>query len=1602
MAQRFKRILAFILVVLMLTTVVESQVFAVEGVVPSPATPMETSGIEQPEPGEAESESPDTKAEIQNDSSKDTDSSEIDGEAEQTKDNSENTEPEAGDSSGNMTVKPSATPDITDKTQDITSTLAPKRAPEKTVETVTVSFQILNENYTHDPGSGNTHITAETPFEDGALTYIQSAGRYAVSGTGVLCSYTLLAGSSLEGNGLSLPKIIVTNIGDNNTYTYQSPYSWVDFQGTAFNVQTPIEADTVLSLYLYQAEEDYSLNFVCGEEGHSITYILGGYPSATFTLGQSVSEAYIPSSADINAKYHTELCTHGKDHGETFLKWQLKVAATGEMVDFGPGVPITAEYVENGNHSIKVYAVWTSSPVVATFDYGDGKTDSREYGAGSPLGSLPTVKAPEGFSFLGWEYTDSEGNLQYATADTLISADTTYTARFIETQTCTLTFYDVKADGSSEEILLEVESGTPLSQAIASAGGAGWTDSTPIENCLWYTIDKDSLNVPVAADAPVTGDMELYTYSYELSLTLKQQDAEPVTLTISSREGQPMNTADFVLGGVDFSTYSWTEDGTDGSELDLQALIADGITEDISAYSENTERLPSGIINFYIAIDDEWVLLDSREMTVHHILKYSGGRYCLTAAQLESVYGAYGFSAAALKHGDRLFPHTSPGETKIWANVMVLDVDGILYSPMLSNSIDCDVYYLPNASTDSFSGPKEGFVKANSFYTVEVIDPGNKVYGQGEPLPPTAYVLTGKSHTVQVKAAEGVDWQCVDKNGIGVTGTYNEDGTVVSFAINNISQPYTVSPALRENETLITYHINLPYKPSDPEYWCPTIEGKEIHQLVETETHEVLAPSHDEYFYYHGKYLGSAVFKGWEIRGGDGALLQPGESHDLRKHSGSLTLRAKWETREGGNKPGNVQGPLQSSIVNFYVALTAIPDGGTSWTGSISSAHFTDSVFSSDCGVLGQLAIDNELYHKNESSQYFVLGDTSGVDLNNTHEEIKTNLTQGYTPNSNDGKQYTFKLDFPSDEEILRHIRSLVSGGNHTLTLNGKPISAEDLTSANFTIKWYVFKVDETDGWHVDGILVANTGTMQISKTFSGDQDVVQAIKNGGYSIKVEAQPYAGFTPPHPEATLTLEGAVHDPASDTYTWQVDVDQYLDYKITEQKYQYQNEQTDHVQTAARYRVYNSKLPEQNTGGYKDYPEDGITVTGQSAAQSGQQLTLSFINTYTKPGTMSIIKMDALTQSPMPGIKFEIAMKGNDTFTLYDLGSSHYTVDSSAAGAKPTVGNTITTDASGQAFLHLGTGTFIFKERVPNGYDDPGNITVVLGEDSIESATAANSDQSKNRIFTQINDGMELQVNNYSRVVPLTVEKVWTDGENTPVTLQLYYNDQHMATDFNVELKDTTWSHTFPQNVPLYIGGDLVKYSLLETEIGDWSYSEEYGGDGYRYYDVTYSSMEYRDVNEKPTDKAEEAASIYLKVSNRRSTGGLSFSKVDENNAPLPGAVFYLYPVNDEGEDTEPRPVNIGKDSNGFNVLEGFGTPAQAVSDTNGLVSFGNVPTGNYYLIEHSAPENYKGTDTVYLVELQGTGFTMKQWDGKSWVTTGKTVVNTLQAVEVNIE
>ena len=58
---------------------------------------------------------------------------------------------------------------------------------------------------------------------------------------------------------------------------------------------------------------------------------------------------------------------------------------------------------------------------------------------------------------------------------------------------------------------------------------------------------------------------------------------------------------------------------------------------------------------------------------------------------------------------------------------------------------------------------------------------------------------------------------------------------------------------------------------------------------------------------------------------------------------------------------------------------------------------------------------------------------------------------------------------FPSDEDVLAHIRQV----GYTIKMDGIVIPTESITSDHFPVRWYVLKYDKSDGWHIDGALVA-------------------------------------------------------------------------------------------------------------------------------------------------------------------------------------------------------------------------------------------------------------------------------------------------------------------------------------------------------------------------------------------------------------------------------------------------------------------------------------------------------------------------------------------------
>lgn len=1477
--------------------------------------------------------------------------------------------------------------------------------PAEAGQSVTVTFAVGEEAYTNDPGSGQTHITVDEPVTGGELVYTPWAGRYKVTGTGTLCSFTIPAGTSLEQNGIALPKLNVTNIGTENTNTYLSSYSWADSRGMICNEDTVFSENTTLSVALYGDGESYSLKFVCGggtcSGNHGIPYVLGGYPSATLSLGQSVSAPYIPSKADVDANYSSQWCSHGKDHGESFVKWQVKNTTTGEMVDFTAGTPITADYVENDDHSIKVYAVWGGEAVTATFMNGDTVVQTAEIPGGTALGELPSVTAPEGQRFRGWQYTDENGETHFATPQTVITGDTIFTAVFVTIEEVTVQILDVLFNGKTAQTLeLTGEKGQTLEALFRNTALA---DGTALDRCLWYTVAEDGTKTKVQKDTVVEGDMQLYTYSYQLVLQLSPAEAASLrsvvveenedggmTLTITAREGQPLAASDFVVDGVDYTTYAWRT--ADGQPVNIQSLIANGITENIT--SSGTQQAATQMsINFYVAVDGRWILLTHQEMEVYQPQE---GRYYITAGQLESVYGEYGFRAEQLKTGTRYFPHTTRDDGTIWADASVVTKDGVAYSPILraENVHQCDVYYLPNQScTDS--GNRGDYAQRESFYTLTVTDSGNKVYENGEDIPPVTYWLRGTTASVTVKLADGVQWECLGRdNNTTVAGTDNGDGTM-TFSVPSITQPYQITPQLSNGEIYITYDVNLPYPASDPDYGSPLVEGSPEHTLVGKQgtNHLVLAPSLTTYYYNSGRYLGEATFLGWAVNGNPNDLIQPGETYPIPQDSEGVTLVAQWSTRVGGESQ-----TTNSSMVNFFVALTAVPEGAVGWAASTEINFFTDSVYTADCNVLGTDVIEQSLFQSTialeQGKQYVVLGATNNANLLDTHNELVNKLTAGMTKVGSDDRAYTFQMNFPTDEEVLRQIRHMVESGT-TITVNGKAVTAAELTADRFAVRWHVFKVDTTDGWHVDGVLVAKTGSLTVTKTFAGDREAIDAIKDG-YRIKVTYVPRAGeaasVVPPHPGTTLTLTGenVSFNQETNTYTWTVPVDMNRDYTVEEINY---TSELDSVVTTAQYYVSGSRIPEQNTNGWQPY-NTAVTVTGQAEIDGRQ--TVAFLNTYTQTGEMILEKVDAMTGALMPGVSFTVAKQGGSALTIYRLPDGTYTTDSAAEGAVPVEGNVITTNANGQAFLHLGVGTFTFREEVPTGYEDPGLITVTLGADGSISDANAEKDSDR-REFVRFN-GITLRVRNYSKMVPLRVEKIWADGENTSVQVQVYANGVSMGADFLANLSTTSgWIRQFGLAVPLYINGQRAVYTLLETQIGTWSYSSEYGGDGYRYYDVTYSPMQYLDTHGQEVTDPQEAESIYLSVTNQRTQLNVTVNKLDQDEAPLPGAEFYLYPTGGK------QNANVIQDDNGNNVLEGYSNPMIATSDENGIVSFRNLPAGTYFLVEHQAPPYYQGDDSLYCLLVQGTGVFMYKYEGDQWTALNhRNITNTKQAEEVIIE
>ncbi len=123
--------------------------------------------------------------------------------------------------------------------------------------------------------------------------------------------------------------------------------------------------------------------------------------------------------------------------------------------------------------------------------------------------------------------------------------------------------------------------------------------------------------------------------------------------------------------------------------------------------------------NFYIYIGDSWHKVHT-EYKLYKVVA-NGNRYAVSASQLETAYGDYGFDAEDFRgESERRFGYENSGRFgTIWADVEPVQLNGEWMLPLSVRDVKSyDVYYLPN-NTETLNGAHLSSVQgANSFSRV--------------------------------------------------------------------------------------------------------------------------------------------------------------------------------------------------------------------------------------------------------------------------------------------------------------------------------------------------------------------------------------------------------------------------------------------------------------------------------------------------------------------------------------------------------------------------------------------------------------------------------------------------------------------------------------------------------------------------------------------------------------------------------------------------------------------------------------------------------------------------------------------------------------------
>ena len=892
------------------------------------------------------------------------------------------------------------------------------------------------------------------------------------------------------------------------------------------------------------------------------------------------------------------------------------------------------------------------------------------------------------------------------------------------------------------------------------------------------------------------------------------------------------------------------------------------------------------------------------------------------------------------------------------------------------------LYYLPGNTAGSpgyfnSSKPKTDptMLADNMFYTITVEDAAHAVYD----TPPVPQVLFhGGSTTVTLNKAEGVTWEAVNgKTNATLSLPMDEAGT--TYTITDISTPIIFRPRvaagmLRYEAMPDGWISNLGHfdvSRQQPQQTA-TVRGEAVYMALPAENSHTLLPpdidriavtitgANDHTMFYS--------FAGWKVAGAAGSPVLPAgrvlTADDLNAYAGGdgvIRLQAVWSGVDSQNRPNTVHfflhknGELKGSV----------EDG----VQSESQSDYTPVIYSTRMMNAGNIPTT----YTTTGGTPLVARPSASADAYQTNTTIRDMVR---TP-----VQGATLEDLPGDETVFAYLRA----NQIEMKINGQVVDNDKLNTTYFGIRWNTVKYEPSDGWHIDGVLVAKRTRFFVTKTFAGDAAAI-ALAKDNFTITVShtegSSSVTDFTLlPQPDADVNEAGkrgyTDYDAATKTYTWEVPAQQKRSYTITE---------AGHIPSGS-WRVSNSyairNAPGGGSTGYQTYPKDGIVITAVGYGDDVPNIavqTVALRNVYVGVGTLTVNTQDAITGDNLRDIPYRLTHDGT-AVTLYRRpGTTQYSMINDTDYTETISDGTLTAGANGLFTIRLETGTYTLTETLPTGYYGPGTVQVTVAKEASGGMTYRSVAQNPPTEVTAPTGGWlkdaktdHITILNVPRMlISVTARSSWPEnGEKLPVTVQLWCDDTPVPGDQYTQVlsEENKWEYTW-KGLPLFTNGTVAGYTLRVTKIGNTHRDATLGGDGFADYDVTNDAVKYR-KNSDSDYRADHmwtedgvqhfAQEALLVVRNEGVRGAVTFTKADEMNRPLQGAEFTLY-----------------TDAACTNPL------ATATSDANGRVEFEKQPGGTYYLKETKAPQGHTAEDTVWTVKISG---------GKATITTSTGAVIT---------